>query len=261
MRNFLTLKQAAKKCKPVIDVEDILEMALDGKLKLSVDFINSVYAKTGEVHQLPEQDKVIFYPDYSSLKKLIGIYDLAMLGNEKFDVRNKLRQQNGEQKIDFDKSSLSSNGVLVVDEKGHYYQLQRLVGNDESEWLGYGIIENTNGTIHLPSIDNPENYEPRQYLPCESLEFVVREAEIHQFESTSSQIHYEKLEALSTEDEQPLNLTKGRREQCRYILELIEQLKYDPTNIPDGGKKLSNRFVKLIKIYSNVKLLLKQRGN
>jgi hypothetical protein len=89
MSKFLTLKQAAKKCRPAVDVEDILEMALDGKLKLSVNFINPVYAKTGEVHQLPEQDKVIFYPDYSSLKKLTGIHDLAMIGNESIVVPKK----------------------------------------------------------------------------------------------------------------------------------------------------------------------------
>jgi hypothetical protein len=84
----------------------------------SAYFIKPVYAKTGEVHQLPEQDKVIFYPDYSSLEKLMGVYDLAMIGNEKLDIQNKLWQQSGEQKIDFDESSLSSNGVLVIDELG-----------------------------------------------------------------------------------------------------------------------------------------------
>jgi hypothetical protein len=228
MSKFLKLKQAAKKSKPSVDVEDILEMALDGKLKLSVNFINPVYAKTGEVHKLPGQDEVIFYPNYSSLEKLTGVYDVAMIGNERLDIQNKLRRQNGEQEIDFDKSLLSNNGVLVVDENGHYWQLQRLAGNDDSEWLGYGVIENTNGTIHFPLNDNPENYEPRQYLPCDSLEFVVRETEIHKFKSISSPINSENLTISSMDDleqpNQPRKKLKSLKRETNECLLLIYEM-------------------------------------
>ena len=69
MRRFIvnktfTLKKVAKQLEPTGDIEDVLQMALDGKLKLSVNFINPVYARTGTFHQLSKQHEATFYPDY-----------------------------------------------------------------------------------------------------------------------------------------------------------------------------------------------------
>lgn len=191
---FLTLKQAAKKFNPAVDVDDVLHIALDGKLKLSVNFINPVYyARTGTFHRLSEQHEAIFYPDYSSFEKLTGIYDLAMIGNEKLDVENKLRQIKGEKEIDFDKSLLSPFGCIVVNEHGQHYQLLQF-SEDEDDWLGYGVAEDDDGNIRFLEKDDLENYEIRKRLPVKGLDFVVRENAINEFErslSTPPQTNYE----------------------------------------------------------------------
>jgi hypothetical protein len=192
--NFLTLKQAAKKFNPTVDVDDVLQMALNGELKLSVNFINPVYyARTGAFHRLSEQHEAIFYPDYSSFENLTGIYDLAMIGNEKLDVQNKLRQSSGEQEIDFDKSLLSPLGCIVVDENGQHYQLLQFLG-DEDDWLSYGAVEDENGNIRFLEKDDLENYEIRERLPVKGLDFVVRESAINEFvRSLSPQTNHENL--------------------------------------------------------------------
>jgi hypothetical protein len=141
----------------------------------------------------------------------MGVYDLAMIGNGKLDIQNKLWQQSGEQKIDFDESSLSSNGVLVIDELGQYYQIQQLIGHNEDDFLGYGVIKGIDGEIRVLLPDDPENYEPRQYLPYERLEFVVRETEINKFESTSSQINSQNLTITSTDNLEQPNQTQPRK--------------------------------------------------
>ncbi len=237
MNKTFALKKVAKQLEPTGDVEDVLQMVLDGQLKLSVNFINPVYAKTGEIYTLPEQNEFVFYPNYSSLEKLTGIYDLAMIGNEKLDVQNEFWQQSGGQKIDFDQSLLSSNGVLVIDERGQYYQLQQLIGHNEDDLLDYGVIKGIDGEIGVLLPDDPENYEPRQYLPSDSLKFVVRESALKILINSNTQLAYDKPPATRhnvepKEDNSLLNVLEKKDAWFEAINEMTNEFYAEHNKLP-----------------------------
>lgn len=117
LKAWLTLDDAAKHLSmmfgEVVSKADVLRLALDGRLTLSVNFINGAKARCGpmikseQVHwtelpglsggtvRLPE---VVMLNDGSAIKlddevvSLRGIYDLPMLGNERLDVEHLYQQ-------------------------------------------------------------------------------------------------------------------------------------------------------------------------
>lgn len=121
LKQWLTLEDAAKRLSTTlgeqVTVADILQLALDGRLRLSVNFVNHAYAKcckrvpieeatyiempsignpaiTACLYKGPRTDSEVFeYQD--GLVKLIGVYALSMIGAERLDVEHQLQMETG----------------------------------------------------------------------------------------------------------------------------------------------------------------------
>jgi len=126
LKEWLTLSEAARHlsviCGEEVSDADILRLALDGHLKLSVNFINHAYARCGHVvgiedvewgefpvllakglRNIPDEDKGKPVPYIKSLRirdelflnfsekvtVIDGVWDLPMIGGERLDIEHK----------------------------------------------------------------------------------------------------------------------------------------------------------------------------
>jgi hypothetical protein len=157
LKQWLTVEDAARHLsgmfgEPVNRV-DILQLALDGRLTLSVHLVNTAVAKRGSIKpfedaayrelspeivsmmDLPEAardkpvwvlegtrvhgDRIVEVSD--ELVRLEGVYDLAMLGNEARDVQNELQKLTGGPSV----NGHTLDGTFVVgSEAGEVFQVQ-----------------------------------------------------------------------------------------------------------------------------------------
>ncbi|VTU36841.1 hypothetical protein H6CHR_04808 [Variovorax sp. PBL-H6] len=132
LKEWLTLEEAAAHLtgclEEAVTEADILRLALAKKLTVSVDFINTAYARPGEA--VPASDEVQGIP-FNGTDLLVfedrvvninGIFDLPMIAGEIYDCHHKLQKLTG--------------GPLVLKEDvrgafvrspstGRYYQLLR----------------------------------------------------------------------------------------------------------------------------------------
>lgn len=127
LKQWLTINEAARHLTQIfnepVEYSDILQMSLDGHFKLSVNFPNTAAAKLGRIVpykdvpllELPNLDGtgIIHYADGYPLdethptkitaetpficfdreiSKIDGIWDLALMGNERIDVEFELHQ-------------------------------------------------------------------------------------------------------------------------------------------------------------------------
>lgn len=107
LKEWLTLEETAKYLSNSFGEEvtkaDVLRLALDGQLVLSVYFIGNIVAKIGEIQNSSDDlksikigDQITYsLPEYESLN---GIWDLPMTGGEKFDVEFLYRKLIDEEK-------------------------------------------------------------------------------------------------------------------------------------------------------------------
>ena len=123
LREFLTLEESASYLKIALNepvsITDLYRLALDGHLKISIDFVNHAYARKGKwvktsdiefytkdfsdifgkecKHTLPLNHELHVSDDnWISLKDKVesinGVWDLTMLGAEKLDIEHYYQQ-------------------------------------------------------------------------------------------------------------------------------------------------------------------------
>jgi hypothetical protein len=144
LKKWLTITDTAKYLSSIFDEEmndaDVLRLALDGCLTLSVLLIDLVDAKKAFIRDIPKELKesrfVVIEGDQclttqsDEIVRLNGVLDLPWLGREKLDVENRYRKMIGEQPIEMDRSSLPT---LYVKDNLQLYELQDSVGYQFTE--------------------------------------------------------------------------------------------------------------------------------
>jgi hypothetical protein len=167
LKKWLTTAEAASHLslvwKETVSEADVLRLALDGHLKLSVSFVNHARGRRGTIVPIeqartfempaaglpfaklppgvPSQSVVqivegINLDDGNILElddrveTLRGVYDLPMIGGEELDVEHKYQDLSGGPSV-----TLSNlEGAFVEDERGTLFQLQE--SYDDNEYVG-----------------------------------------------------------------------------------------------------------------------------
>lgn len=154
LKKWLTVPEAARHLAIVFGEEvsesDVLRLALDGHLKLSVNFVNHTKAKRGKVIPLSEAKTAPGFfkegekpyqvvlamrlneHDFLELEKnvvtLDGIWDLPFIGNEQLDVEHKYQQLTDGPAVTLQ----GLDGAFVKGQDGQLCQLQE--SYDENEY-------------------------------------------------------------------------------------------------------------------------------
>lgn len=189
-KKWLSIPDAVEQISHEIDQRikesDLLIYALDGHLKLSVHFVNSVTAKPCEV--IPRNNKsrlrqaaekgvknCIFIGEDMLLERkneivhLAGIYDLSMIGSEKKSVLQAYQDLIGG--VPVNRTFEELTGAFVEDVDGQLFQLQSHLGD--------------NSYLFNPDIKNPY-YHPDNYYEVDLptyIQVVIRTDELTVFVS------------------------------------------------------------------------------
>jgi hypothetical protein len=159
LKKWLTLPDTARHLTLLFGEDvteaDVLRLALDGHLRLSVNFVNSSFAMSGKTVPIAEakyQDvraldgvgtvrlyhgPVLLFNgvghvfQYESTVCLQGVYDLTMLGAERLDIEHEFQRMTDGPEV----TSVYLNGVFVEGVGGQMFQL-RQSSNDNEEGLG-----------------------------------------------------------------------------------------------------------------------------
>lgn len=173
LKEWLSVEAAAKSLAIAFGEDvteaDVLRLALDGKLLLSIHFVNPVSAQAKKVvlrKDLKYRPTVIHLlqtgmSDYwddehalisdGGLEKLTGVFDLAMRGTEVLVVEDKYQQLVRGPAVDLD----LLGGALVRDAAGNYWCLQ--------DTFGTMVLTDSAGTrreiknAHSPSVRLPDD--------------------------------------------------------------------------------------------------------
>lgn len=195
LKEWLTISDAAKHIssainEPVLEA-DILQLALDKHLKLSVHLVNGAYARKCtvvdifdvEYDEVPTLDGLgtinipkngrLFTKDGEILqvqKDVIelsaGVWNLPLCGGERVDVEYQFQQLTDQINV----TAVSLDGVFVCTRDGELRELQAHYNDNE-------FIDKS--TLKKP-FNNNENFHPAGGLPEDSI-FVVRTTAIVEF--------------------------------------------------------------------------------
>jgi hypothetical protein len=214
-KEWLTVPDAARHLSTLfgedVSEADVLRLALDRHLTLSVDFVNGATAQCGKITRLAdaeieevrglagevvqlikdgvhlEGDKVFSYSE--NIKHLTGIWNLAMVGAERLDVEDKYHSLTGGPPVE----SVCLEGPFVYHTNGVW---ARIVEYSSQKLLQLSPKEKCLQRY------NPENYYPAARLPSDAV-LIVRTSALQQ------------LAALISEPDPPLNAqlrgANGRR--------------------------------------------------
>ena len=195
LKQWLTVPDAARHLSILFGEEvseaDVLRLALDGHLTLSVDFINYAHARCGPAIPLRDaKRKTILSPINGEridlvegleigdqvieldkkIVRLKGVWDLKMRGAEQIDVENRYQFLTGGPSVDLH----SMARTIVCHESGTHCQLQ-------SNFLD---SEYRPKNLKTPR-DHPDNYYPAGGLP-EDCTLVVRTSALRALEARRS---------------------------------------------------------------------------
>lgn len=160
LKKWLTLSEAAKHlsgiCGEEVTEADILRLALDDYLKISVYFVNGTLANPGYKICISEGRRRVYYDDENyhqaiklfatafskspknlpnvnltkeqnesldkrkTLREIHGVWDLAMVESELLDLEHKWQMLTGGPSVTLE----SMEGTFVENDKGEVYQLQ-----------------------------------------------------------------------------------------------------------------------------------------
>ena len=139
LREWLTVPDAARHISNIFKEEvseaDILRLALDEHLKLSVYFVNHAHAIRGKVVSYEKKDKEVngalfrkrinidndrYLNLEGEVTSIGGVWDLCMIGNERLEVENKYQNLTDGPKV----TLIGLDGAFVEDEDGEIYQIQ-----------------------------------------------------------------------------------------------------------------------------------------
>jgi hypothetical protein len=199
LKEWLTVPDAARHLSILFGEEvreaDVLRLALDGHLTLSVLFVNHTEARCGPI--VPLQDAKRFVIKISETKWFHGIeglgigedgkvlelgdsivtltdvWDLTMLGAERLDVEHKYQRLTSGPAVDL----VFSDGPIVSREDGTACQLVAHFADNE-------FFDKKN--LRQPW-NNPENFYPAHGLPSDSV-LVVRTTALRKLESFISEL-------------------------------------------------------------------------
>jgi hypothetical protein len=198
LKKWLTLPDAAKHLSTIFEEEvteaDVLRLALDGHLKLSVHFVNHAAARPGKVvpigdakkapgipkegreHYdvilgLPLNDREVLEFD-KQIVSLDGVWDLPMMGAEALDVEHRYQWLTGGPEV----TLTSLEGTFVAGENGQLCQLQEHFADNK-----YFKKKN----LKKPR-NHPDNYYPANALPRDSVLVVRTEAVTGLYERIST---------------------------------------------------------------------------
>jgi hypothetical protein len=247
LKQWLTVADAARHLSILFGEEvteaDVLQLALDEHLKLSVNFVNHASGRRGSVVPLQDakrrrtkkigengwfysiaglgigQDRVIEWD--SGITELQGIWDLTMLGSERLDVEHRYHALTGGPAVNL----VFLDGPIVSRDDGTYCQIQEQVS--ESEFVG------PKNLTELPG--NPRNYYPAAGLPTDSV-LVVRISSLHD------------LEARVSEPDQKVEKPIGRRERSSLLViiaALSELAKIDVTKPTSAAVAIESQTVRM----------------
>lgn len=142
LKEWLTLDEAANyltAClqEPVTQA-DTIRLAIDGHLIMSVNFVNSVYARCGKA--IPNSENVVGGIPFNGRDVLMfdddivflsGIYDLPMIGGEIFDCEHKFHKLMGGPLV----LRGECRGAFVRSHKtGQYFQIQKYFPDDGEQF-------------------------------------------------------------------------------------------------------------------------------
>ena len=182
LKKWLTIADAAKHlaivfCEEVTEA-DVLRFALDGKLKLSVNFVNGGSARAGKLVPIGEAT----YKEVPALRgggtlrlyggptiytdgveshilkldtgvaSLEGLYDLPMIGGERLDIENRYQALTGGPEI----TTQSLDGAFVEAGNGVLGQLQQ--DHDDNEYFrgSTAALDRLKRHIAVEKIGKPE---------------------------------------------------------------------------------------------------------
>jgi hypothetical protein len=280
LKKWLTLQEAARHLAIVFGEEvceaDVLRLALDGHLKLSVNFVNHARAFKGNVVPIEEAEYEEFpweffpkipIPDEHKGKpirvmkginldgkrvlnlgkdvmSLDGVYDLAMLGNERIDVEHQYQMLTNGPSVTLQ----GLDGAFVIGDANTMYQIIESYDENEYQAGSIGHLRELEQEILLKKI-KPEkakellakhkedrkaflakanerrdagcdssNYHPAGGLPDDSV-MVVRTDALREFEQT--------INEDSVSADKPLN-TNERNTLLTIIAALCDYSAIDP---------------------------------
>jgi len=192
LKEWLTIPDAAKHLSIVFDEDvseaDVLRLALDGKLQLSVHFVNQATARRGKTVPLSEAEKVpapsislhkdgkprepyevilglkfsLMHPDGQIEEKVVqfdeeivsidGIWDLQMQGNARLDVEHKYQMLTTDIKV----TDVNLDGTYVCDLDGELWELQSSFDENEFQEGSLAQLEKLKAKIASENIEKSE---------------------------------------------------------------------------------------------------------
>jgi hypothetical protein len=216
-KEWLTVAQAAQRlstiCLEDVTEADVLRLALDGRLQLSVRFVNFAMARIGKITPIAdveyevgpspdgtETDRLYGWPVlYNSdglavsvvkldaaVIRLTGVHDLPMIGNERLDIENAYQNLTGGPAF----TMYGLDGTFVKRSDAPLMQLQENFDDIEVKIIGVAEREDLldqyekNRKIFQQKVDQKnkiDNYYPAGSLPRDS-ELVVRTDALQEFE-------------------------------------------------------------------------------
>ena len=249
-----------------VSIADIYELSLEGHLAISIRLTNQAYAKKVSLVpelQLMDSEERVEPVQAQEVDEQVhifnGIYDLAMIGEEKFEVRKLY-----ENEIQRDSPILSELSGFYVEHKGSIYKLLESlpVSNSEESQISkeariesllkskgltsqhhYGDPLTVFNSLSVNEIEqvaelvdpfsDGENSSPIQ-LDRHSYQFVLKTTELHRFISS---INNPSSSGIS--EEKPIHPPE-KRSYLKFISVLLNELKIKPTQ---KGISTSLRFM------------------
>ena len=232
LKEWLTIRDAAKHISSAINESvleaDILQLALDGHLKLSVLIVNGAYVRKCAVVDLFEvefddvptldglgtikipkngrlftKDGDVFQVQKDVIDLSAGVWDLPLCGGERVDVEYRFQQLTDQINV----TAVSLDGVFVRTRDGEFLELQTHFS--ENEFFDKSKLKK-------PFKCN-ENFHPAGGLPEDSY-FVVRTTAIVEF--------LKSIENAPEQTEKPLTTTE-RNSLLTIIAALCKEAKLD----------------------------------
>lgn len=230
LKNWLTIKETASHlsiiCSANISETDILRLALDGQLTLSLHLPKRTASKRAEMIPFPieleyfrtkSEDDLIMSVKGDEIIYLDGVVDLPMIGEERLATEAEYYRVQTGKPFEF-----QVGGDIFVERDGQLFLLQQhFRGLNKIE---YEVGDNEEEVLKKIALNN---YCNETHLLKERM-LIVRIDALREFEA--------KIEANETAPPSSVK-TPGRREQQHeIILAIIAALDFDPQQIPDSGK-------------------------
>ena len=219
LKEWLTISDAAKHIssainEPVLEA-DVLQLALDGHLKISVHLVNGAYARkcavvdilevewdemptldgTGTI-KIPKNGRVFQHTNGEILQVQEhvlnisnGVWDLPLCGGERIDVEFRFQQLTDGIEV----TAVSLEGIFFCNLAGGMYELQ-------SHFSDNKFFDKSN--LKKPFNHN-ENFHPAGALPEDSV-FVVRTSALIEFLQSINEDHKKIDSTLNTRERDTL---------------------------------------------------------